>query len=386
MTERSTPKILFVDDDPNLLAALERQLRDRFTVMTAASPVEGLNLVRLAGPIPLVVADMRMGSSDGIAFLGEVEAIAPETVRILLTGFADLETAVQAINEGHIFRFLTKPCPPETLERALEAGLRQYHLTIAERELLEKTLVGSVRTLMEILSVVNPSAFGMASSLRQLVVYLAQELALPEVWQYELAAALSQIGWITFPRDLLAKVVARATLTEREAELVSRHPQVGRRLLENIPRLERIAAMIEGQNRPAGTFRLDHVESEAERAKLGAQLLHVAVDYQRALLNDGSPVMALRSIERDAHSYVPEMLAVLRTYVVGLGKAEARPTVNLKLDELHEGLILAEDVFDQRGDLAIPAGQELTYPLITYLFSLAQHIGYGRNTFKVLQP
>ncbi len=127
-------RVLFVDDDANLLASYRRQLRDQYSLDTAPDGAKGLEAVLNRGPYALVVSDFRMPVMDGLHFLSRVRESSPETVRILLTGYADLSTAIEAVNAGNIFRLLTKPCPHEALRAALEAGCRQYRLLRSERE------------------------------------------------------------------------------------------------------------------------------------------------------------------------------------------------------------------------------------------------------------
>ena len=97
---------------------------------------------------------MRMPGMNGVELLSRVKDSYPETVRLMLTGNADQETAMEAVNDGQIFRFLTNPCPQATFITSLALALRQYRLIIAERELLQKTLMGSVTVCLEVLAVV----------------------------------------------------------------------------------------------------------------------------------------------------------------------------------------------------------------------------------------
>jgi DNA-binding NtrC family response regulator len=129
--------ILLVDDDPSVLEALQRQFRKQFCLHTASGGEEGLTMVRVKGPYAVVVSDCRMPALDGIQLLGLVRKIAPDTVRMMLTGNNDLHTAMEAVNQGEIFRFLTKPCTPEVFRKALEDGIKQY-----QRNLLKKTVGG----------------------------------------------------------------------------------------------------------------------------------------------------------------------------------------------------------------------------------------------------
>lgn len=121
-----THKILFVDDERNILEGIRRQLHNQFEVETALGGNEGVEKVTKAGPFAVVVSDLRMDDLDGMSFLKEVRKISPDTVCVVLTGFADLEVAVEAVNERRIFRFLTKPCPPETLRQTLRDSLSHY--------------------------------------------------------------------------------------------------------------------------------------------------------------------------------------------------------------------------------------------------------------------
>ena len=135
-------KILIVDDDKNFLDSLHRSLRQRYDIVTAGSPAEGLHALNSGETFAVVVSDLAMPGMDGIAFLTKAKEISPLSVRIMLTGHGDLDAAMSAVNNGNIFRFLTKPCPAESLQSALDAGLEQYRLVTAEKELLQKTLEG----------------------------------------------------------------------------------------------------------------------------------------------------------------------------------------------------------------------------------------------------
>ena len=126
-------KILCVDDEENVLTGLQRTLRKQFPIDIAVGGAAGLQRLERDGPYAVVMADMQMPEMNGIEFLKKAQAAAPDTVRLMLTGNADQKTAVDAVNDGHVFRFLTKPCDPPQLTSALEAALKQYRLITAER-------------------------------------------------------------------------------------------------------------------------------------------------------------------------------------------------------------------------------------------------------------
>ena len=120
-------KVLCVDDDPKILAGYQRALGGRFAIETASDAEEGLTLLESQGPYAVVVADMHMPGMNGVQFLRRAMEKAPEAVRIMLTGSSEQDTTIAAVNHGHVFQFLTKPCPAKVLAEALELGIKQYH-------------------------------------------------------------------------------------------------------------------------------------------------------------------------------------------------------------------------------------------------------------------
>jgi signal transduction histidine kinase len=133
-------RILFVDDDRAVLDSLRRGLCRCYDVVTALGPEAGLAALAEQGPFAVVVSDLRMPGMDGVTFLKKAKENHPAIVPVMLTGHGDLGAAMAAVNEGHIFRFLTKPCPIPTLSQSLDAALEQYRLAAAEKELMRVTL------------------------------------------------------------------------------------------------------------------------------------------------------------------------------------------------------------------------------------------------------
>src|ERR1700719_1967219 len=129
----ATPSILCVDDEARVLDGLKLTLRRGFEVLTATSGAEGLAMLKRMAGAAVVISDMRMPGMDGAAFLTQVKEQWPESTRLLLTGEAGCDAAVAAVNEGQIFRFLTKPCTPEKLIAAVEAAVRHHQLIMAEK-------------------------------------------------------------------------------------------------------------------------------------------------------------------------------------------------------------------------------------------------------------
>ncbi|MDZ7261463.1 MAG: response regulator [candidate division KSB1 bacterium] len=375
-----TEKILFVDDDPNILEAYKRQLRKQFQIETAEGGEPGLKAVKNQGPFAVIVADMRMPGLNGIQFLTKVKECAPDSVRIILTGNADLQSAIDAVNEGSIFRFLTKPCPSEILAKVLKTGIEQYRMIIAERELLRNTLTGSVKVLTEILSMVNPKAFSRALRITHYVKHFIAYFALSDPWQFELAAMLSQIGCVALPPDILYKIYAGEPLTDEEQAMFSSHPSIGCKLLSNIPRLEMVARMIEGQQQ---SFK-DHnpreqLTPEEETIALGAEILRVSLDYDQQIVRGLSQELALSNLRKQRDEYNPQLVAALENFKMDeVGKVVKSLTVR----ELNVGMIVDEDIRRNDGVLLVPRGNELTRPLIVLLRNLCLR-GSVKEPFRV---
>jgi response regulator RpfG family c-di-GMP phosphodiesterase len=240
-------KILFVDDEPFVLDGYKRMLRNEFQVSTAVGGEDGLEKIHDCGPYSVVISDMRMPGMNGAQFLARVRQEAPDTVRMLLTGYTDLSAAMDAVNEGNIFRFLAKPCEKEVLTKAISAGLAQYRLVTAEKELLENTLMGSIKVLTEVLSIASPEAFGRSTRIARYVRHLVEKFALPSPWRFEAAAMLSQLGCVTLDPELIQAAYVGERLSAEDQARFAAHPQAARDLLVHIPRLEAIAWMISQQ-------------------------------------------------------------------------------------------------------------------------------------------
>jgi len=273
-----TPRVLFVDDDPNILDAFQRQLRKVFALETAAG-VKRVEAVRARGPFAVIVSDLRMPKMDGIQFLARVRETAPDSVRMMLTGNADLQTAIEAVNEGNIFRFLTKPCESHLLIKAVADGIRQHQLVVSERELLQKTLRGSLKVLSEILQLINPEAFGRASRITHYAKEVGKIMRVSDLWQLETAAALSQIGCVILPEKALKKLYQGRGLTGEEKQLFEMHPFIASDLLMHIPRMQGVAEIITYQEKYFDGSGIPQDSLRGKEIPLPGRILKVVLDF-----------------------------------------------------------------------------------------------------------
>lgn len=365
-------KVLMVDDDKNVLDGIGRQLRKAFHIETALSATEGLEAVKSKGPYAVVVSDLRMPGMNGIEFLKSVRVICPDTVRMMLSGNADLEDAVQAVNEGNIFRFFIKPCSSDILAKGIETGIEQYRLVTAERELLQKTLKGSVKILTEILSIVNPEAFGRSSRIVRLVKRVASHLGVSEIWQFELAAMLSQVGCVTLPESTLENLYQGKDLSGDELLLFERHPLIASNLLSHIPRLEKVVEIIQYQEKHFDGSGIPHDDRRGEAIPLCSRILKAALDLDVLEKRKFSIYDAIHELKKRNGRYDPAILEAMEAvFKVSENYSESK----IYLRELKAGMILCEDIFTTQGRLVISRGQEVNSILINHLMNFAKNIG-----------
>ncbi|MDX6385036.1 MAG: hypothetical protein QOK48_2609 [Blastocatellia bacterium] len=377
-------RILCVDDEQNVLDAYQRSLRKEFQLDVAAGGEQALALIDSGKTYAVVVSDMRMPGMDGVQLLSRIKDLAPETVRIMLTGNADQQTAIAAVNEGHIFRFLNKPCPPESLKIFLLAGIQQYRLVRAEKDLLEHTLTASLGVLTDVLAMVNPTAFGRASRVRRLIRQLAAIMKAKDAWQIEVAAMLSQLGCITVPEEVLTKVYEGQTLTAEELLMIDHSSKVAHDLISRIPRLEMVAELVAHAE---NAHRHQHsIESENfSTAPCGASLLNLALDFDKLIEARMSSSQAFDEIKRRGSRFSALELKALKEVV---DQSETMFEVKqIHVAELEEHMILANDVVAANGVLLVSKGHEVTDSLRLRLenFVLRQSIPSSLKVFTRIE-
>ncbi len=349
-------QILFVDDEVKVLSGIRRQLFPRFKVDISCDPEAALSGMTRREPYAVVVSDMRMPHMDGIEFLRRVQQASPDTVCMMLTGNNDLETALRAVNEGHVFRFLNKPCPPERLETALQDALRQFELVRAEKELLERTVRGSVEVLVQVLELAAPAAFGRAGRVRDECRRLAEALGLGESWELDVAAMLSQLGWVAVPSDVLALVESGSTegLDDEARAMLARVPELSVELVRSIPRLERVVELVEGARTGA-----------VGEGDLAGWVLRAVLQRNGTVETDGGPGMpepvrqALASLGEGAAATVP-----------------AEDVVEVGLERLIVGDVLAAPIVTKDGLPLVREGQRVGPALLERVRNYARVSGF----------
>ncbi|KAA3618934.1 MAG: response regulator [Calditrichaeota bacterium] len=350
-------KVLFVDDDELMLDSYKRRFAKKFDLSLANDGKQGLEVLQKKYPFAVIISDFRMPKMDGVAFLAQAQKMTQDTTRIMLTGQAGFQDTVNAVNEGNIFRFLTKPCQPELLENAVEAGIEQFRLINAERELLENTLTGCIKMFSEVLSLSQPDAFSRASRLRHYINLMASHLELENKWQYKLAAVLSQIGFISLPTDLLKKLNEHVDLTATEEKMVAGIPEIAYSLIKKIPRLEAIAEMVRIQKLTFNESQEYTRKKDGHTIALGAQLLKIAIDYDAEIMKGAARQEARTILNSKKADYNPEFLDALQ--YIGVGN-ESLVTKSITADELQIDMVLDENIIANNGHILVSRGQVVT--------------------------
>ncbi|RMD78426.1 MAG: response regulator [Gammaproteobacteria bacterium] len=394
--------LLLVDDEPNILAALRRLFRrDGYRLLTASGGAEALRLLEQEA-VDLIISDMRMPGMDGAALLEQVAARWPGTVRILLTGYADLGSAVAAVNRAGIHRYLSKPWDDEELRRTVREALERKRLEQERRRLerltyrqneqlqelnarLEEKVAERTRELerahaalrqayrhtVEVFaSLLELRAPGEAAHARR-VAALARDLARAmglegrAVEDVHLAGVLHDIGKIALPDALLQRPYH--ALEEGEREELRRHVLVGHRALMTLEPLEGAVQLVrahherwDGSGYPQGL--------RGEAIPLGARILKVADGYDAMVsgLLTGQPLgeeEACRRLREDAgRRYDPR---VVEAFLAMERRPAEGPVRRLGSEALEPGMVLARDLVAKDGVLLLAKGHVLTPKLIS---------------------
>lgn len=384
-------KVLFVDDDPNLLAGIRRQFHRRYDIDFAGGGKAALDKMQSAGPFAVVVSDMRMPEMDGVELLSTVAKEYPDAIRIMLTGNADQKTAIDAVNRGHVFSFLNKPCEATVLTATLDHALSQFKMRRMERDLLEKTLAGSVKVLLDVLRVINPIAYSRSNLLQPLAARIATDMGASNIWEIKIATMLAAIGWMSVPEGILEKLFRHRPLSPEEQVVVDRQPEVAYELIKAVPRLEGVAKIIRFQNKNFdGSGSPEDIALAGEDIPLGSRILKV-LNAATPMDRTRRPSLALlEKMEEAEEQYDPVVLMMTRSVLEEFQEADLQEPVmviEVSVGRLLPGDILEEDLAAPDGTLLLSAGSELSefhivklrhhpkYPELSGTIPVARHFG-----------
>ncbi len=402
------PSILCVDDEPNILSALKRLFRGAgLAVHTAVGGHAGLALLETT-PVDVVISDMRMPEMDGTQFLEQVRQRWPDTVRLLLTGYSEINSIVGAINRGEIYRYISKPWDDndvvlivrQALERkTLELEKRRLELLttsqneelrrlnthlearVAERtqqlsaanERLKSSFVTSIKIFSTLLEMRGGALSGHSRRVADLCRRIAAKLGLPPQQQQDLfvAALLHEIGKVGFSDDLLRTAVG--SMSPPQLEQYRHHVVQAEQLLMPLQELQSATDIISAQFERFDGSGFPHKKA-GDAIPLGARILAVASDYDNmqigALVQKQlSPSEAQTLIQHAAGKrYDPQVVAAFIGVLGGAHKEAQESTtveeVQLASEALEAGMVITRDLITPSGLLMLSAGHKLEGRLI----------------------
>lgn len=368
------PLILCVDDERNVIDSMMLNLRKYYDVHTALTAQEGLELLLETPGFAVIVSDMRMPDMDGATFLSMARKLAPDAVRMLLTGYADVESAMRAVNEGQVFRFLTKPCAPPDLLATISAGVDQHRLITAERVLLQNTLLGSVRALVDLLALINPLGLGRAVRIRDRARRVMSLLDMQRHWHVEFAALLSQLGAALLPEDTVRQIHDGEKLSEPDRQRLVENMGTINEILANIPRLEPVTELLNELR----SLTVDGGTTDAAVSQ-EARLVHHVIELEGLEAQGHSLRQAVLQLADRARTGDENLFRALQALAEGPGATEC---IHVDAGDLTDGMVLAQDVLTADGVLLLPKGFEVSHSAREHIANYADRLPESR--IKVL--
>ncbi len=408
--------LLFVDDEANVLSSLKRLFRPfGYRIFTAEGGAQGLEIMARE-TVDIVVSDMRMPEMNGAQFLQKVKEQWPDTVRILLTGYAEIGATIDAINKGHIYRYISKPWEDNDIVLAIKQALRQKQLEKANQgleeltrkqneelkdlnanleqkvkarteevrqtmgflevahEKLKKGFITSIRVFSNLIEMREGVMAGHSHRVAELSRAIAQQMDMQEteVQDVFLAALLHDVGKIGLPDYLLEKPFAN--LTNEERLEVMRHPAKGQTALMALEQLQGAAKLIRSHH--------EHFDGMGFPDKLhgleiplGARIIALANEYDAAQIGT---LLNKRLKQSDAVLYIQEGRsrrydpAVVDAFLKVMGSSSAAQAIQelaLRLDQARSGMVLSRDLMSANGDLLLSKDFRLDASLIGQLKS-----------------
>jgi CheY-like chemotaxis protein len=369
---------MVVDDQPANLKLLE-DLLTNLGHAVRSFPRGRLALEAASRNAPdLILLDINMPEMDGFEVCRRLKADAKLAgIPVLfLSALNETRNKVQAFRSGGL-DYITKPFQLEEVRARVETHLELHRAQMAERELLERTLHGAVKALLDLAHLTSPTLTERSGALRHMMVHIAAQMRLPDVWQYELAGTLCLIGCITLPSDAFEHAYVGDKPSAEEEKMYRAHPDLGFQLLSRIPRLEKIAEMIRLQQVETANWANNDV---SER---GARMLKTAQELDRRTLRGVAFQTACDQLRSAPGKYPTSILDALKDYSPSRVHFEVK---RLDSQQLLPAMILEDDVVTEDGSLTvISKGTTLTVTLIERVRNFARTRGV-REPIQVRAP
>lgn len=364
-------KILLIDDEPNVLNAFKRRLGSKYEVFASTSGSDALKIIKEHPEIAAVVSDMQMPGMNGTEILKEIAKKNPDCIRIMLTGMPDQKTAAQAINDGAVFRFLTKPCSLDDLEVALQYAIDHRRLLRHEKELLKNTLGGIIKLVSELISGIDPLGAEKADQTRRIIKEICKAKEVQSL-ELELAPLFGNLGKLSLPLELLYKLTSNEELSIVEKKTANLSYSTSARLIRGIPRLDKIATIIEcahGDMEPP-----ENLKQLVQIYKLANKLLDIAQPGSSETLS--LKELTLRSLGQ-LNNQEQELIkfSLSQEDVVKPVVDESVSGYLVSFSELCPGQMLMTDILDKSGKLLLKRGFMLSRATIERIKTYEMLVG-----------
>lgn len=350
-------KILCVDDEEAILRGFKLNLNNKFELHFASDGIEGLELFKREGGFATVLSDMRMPRMSGAEMLHEIKKIDSEVVTVLLTGHTDFESAMAAVNDGNVFRMLSKPCPPDVLRKVLKDAIEQYDLITSKRILLDQTLRGAVDALAQSLAITQPLFFGRAQRVRRMANGLAEAVQLVESWRVGVAAIFSQLAYLSIPNHWSESVYYRKDLKPELKAMLKDLPEETLKIIDLIPGLTDIREILQRIDiQPK--FEID----DGSGIRTAASILRVALDYDYYQEQGHADALIIQTLISRADTYDQKITEALSQFIDADSNSYSLEEIDTK--DLAEGMRLNQDLLLEDSMLIASSGADIDRSLL----------------------
>lgn len=334
-------RILLVDDDEAFHLLFSKISTAKLSVKSSLSGAEALEVLKTDGPFHVIISDYQMPEMNGVEFLSKAKDVSPSSVRILLSGNADLSVAIDAVNESGVFRILTKPCKFSMLKKALVDALEFHRLSNVESYMTDKMTHGVVRMVNDIAAMHHPGLNSRSDRILPLVKALSRKLGDPDPWSTEVATVLSSIGYIFLPDLLLEKIETGEVFGNIDYNIFIQHTEYSSKLLSRLPHFEDVCLKLSLQEAHY-TVEGDDGGFSTDEIPIGARIMKVVSDFDRLRFGGRSSGDALGVMKLRKNRYDPKVVRALGDVLGAEAMYNVREVFPLGLTE---GMELAEDVF-----------------------------------------
>lgn len=353
-------RILIVEDTELNIEILKNALLEDYAISVAKNGAMALKIMQKVIP-DIILLDIMMPVMDGYETITELKKIDAykDIPVIFLTAQTELHEKTKGFQLGAV-DYITKPFEVGEVRSRVETHLALSNSKKEIQELLSKTVVGSTKLLLEILSISNATAYGLSFKIRKMVSVLLANIAIEDKWKIEIASMLSLIGTFDIPSDILKDIINNKVVDKSYQNKYREHPEIGYRLISAIPRFSDIAIIIRDQNT---RFKNSSFDTQ-DVIGCGIKILKVATDYQLALMLGKDSNVILREMMKNTSVYNINVLNIL---IETLEKKEIKNLAKVNILKLNKNMILEENIVNKEGKIVVSKGSNVTDLIIDHL-------------------